>query len=84
MKKRIAFELSDRPIPTSAWRTDWREAGYWMVAEVWAEDEGSYTRMPETNTESLGNEKKIVTQRAKASVKNSKSKQTIKLNFRPQ
>ena len=58
MKKRIAFELSDRPVSTSAWRTDWREASYWMVAEVWAEDEGSYTRMLKTNMESLRNVKK--------------------------
>ena len=58
-----------------------------MIAEVWAEDEGSYTRMLKINMELLRNEKKkIVTTRAKPSVKNknSKSKQMIKLNFSPQ
>lgn len=64
---------------TSAWRMDWTEASYWMIAEDWAEDEGRYTRMLKINMELLRNEKKIVTTRAKTSVKNknSKSKQMM-------
>ena len=79
MKKPIGFELFDRPMSTSAWRMDWTEASYWMIAEDWGEDEGRYTRMLKINMELLRNEKKIVTTRAKTSVKNknSKSKQMM-------
>ena len=58
---------------------DWTEASYWMIAEDWGEDEGRYTRMLKINMELLRNEKKIVTTRAKTSVKNknSKSKQMM-------
>ena len=83
MKKPIGFELFDRPMSTSAWRMDWTEASYWMIAEDWAEDEGRYTRMLKINMELLRNEKKIVTTRAKTSVKNKNSKSN-QINLRPQ
>lgn len=38
MKKPIGFELFDRPMSTSAWRMDWTEASYWMIAEDWGEE----------------------------------------------
>ena len=58
MKKPIGFELFDRPMSASAWRMDWTEASYWMIAEAWAEDEGRYTRTLKINMELLRNEKK--------------------------